>query len=140
MSPLPTFLPCPAALPPAPTPVHKQIVCDGMYSGFRRKLTISPSIHHPSFFIGLLLKVGAGRWGLGCAAHDDAGTMAVCSLLTVHALAVPPHVCASRAPLQDCPLPYSNYGHVILGRPSPILFYPISKTEVGPGAGGGGRC
>jgi hypothetical protein len=58
-----------------------QIVCDGMYSGFRRKLTISPSIHHPSFFIGLLLKVREGRWcwaalgarwwGCECWRHDE---------------------------------------------------------------------
>ena len=45
-------------LPPPCLLTSLQIVCDGMYSGFRRKLTISPSIHHPSFFIGLLLKVG----------------------------------------------------------------------------------
>ena len=32
--------------------------------------------------------------------------------------------------LQDCPLPHDGYGHVILGKPSPFLFYPISKTEV----------
>ncbi|EFN52926.1 hypothetical protein CHLNCDRAFT_137251 [Chlorella variabilis] len=64
---------------------HLTIVCDGMYSSFRRKLAV-PDVHHPSFFIGLLLK--------------------------------------------DCPLPYSNYGHVILGKPSPVLFYPISATEV----------
>lgn len=63
---------------------HLTVVCDGMYSGFRKKLSV-PDMHQPSFFIGLLLK--------------------------------------------DCPLPYSNYGHVILGKPSPVLFYPISSTE-----------
>lgn len=34
------------------------------------------------------------------------------------------------APVQDCPLPHPNYGHVLLGKPSPVLFYPISPTEV----------
>ncbi|KAJ7958296.1 Squalene monooxygenase [Quillaja saponaria] len=32
--------------------------------------------------------------------------------------------------LENCSLPYANYGHVILADPSPILFYPISSTEV----------
>ncbi|MED6111044.1 Squalene epoxidase 1 [Stylosanthes scabra] len=32
--------------------------------------------------------------------------------------------------LEDCQLPYENHGHVILGDPSPILFYRISSTEV----------
>lgn len=32
--------------------------------------------------------------------------------------------------LENCQLPYENHGHVILGDPSPILFYPISTTEV----------
>lgn len=32
--------------------------------------------------------------------------------------------------LENCELPHANYGHVILADPSPILFYPISTTEV----------
>ena len=32
--------------------------------------------------------------------------------------------------LQGAKLPYSNYGHVVLAKPSPILFYPISSVEV----------
>nr|KJB18067.1 hypothetical protein B456_003G032500 [Gossypium raimondii] len=32
--------------------------------------------------------------------------------------------------LENCELPFSNHGHVILADPSPILFYPISSTEV----------
>ncbi|XP_061989952.1 squalene monooxygenase SE1-like [Rosa rugosa] len=32
--------------------------------------------------------------------------------------------------LENCDLPHANHGHVILGDPSPILFYPISNTEV----------
>ncbi|KAH7298292.1 hypothetical protein KP509_25G035800 [Ceratopteris richardii] len=32
--------------------------------------------------------------------------------------------------LEDCELPYANHGHVVLADPSPILFYPISSTEV----------
>nr|CAD1837319.1 unnamed protein product [Ananas comosus var. bracteatus] len=32
--------------------------------------------------------------------------------------------------LENCNLPYPNHGHVILADPSPILFYPISSTEI----------
>jgi len=32
--------------------------------------------------------------------------------------------------LEDCKLPHPNHGHVILADTSPILFYPISSTEV----------
>ncbi|XP_061336398.1 squalene monooxygenase SE1-like [Gastrolobium bilobum] len=32
--------------------------------------------------------------------------------------------------LENCNLPYANHGHVILGDPSPVLFYPISSTEI----------
>lgn len=32
--------------------------------------------------------------------------------------------------LENCDLPHANHGHVILGDPSPILFYPISSTEI----------
>lgn len=34
---------------------HLTVCCDGMYSTFRKKLA-KPSIHHPSFFVGLLLR------------------------------------------------------------------------------------
>ncbi|EEF40286.1 conserved hypothetical protein [Ricinus communis] len=32
--------------------------------------------------------------------------------------------------LENCDLPYASHGHVIPADPSPILFYPISSTEV----------
>lgn len=32
--------------------------------------------------------------------------------------------------LKSSELPFKNYGHVILGNPSPVLFYPISSTEI----------
>ncbi|XP_038886247.1 squalene monooxygenase SE1-like [Benincasa hispida] len=32
--------------------------------------------------------------------------------------------------LENCQLPFANHGHVVLGDPSPILFYPISSTEI----------
>lgn len=32
--------------------------------------------------------------------------------------------------LENCELPYENHGHVVLADPSPVLFYPISSTEV----------
>ncbi len=34
--------------------------------------------------------------------------------------------------LRGAALPYANYGHVVLAQPSPVLFYPISSTEVPP--------
>lgn len=64
---------------------HLTVVCDGMYSGLRTKLSV-PDMRFPSFFVGLLLK--------------------------------------------DVTLPHPNYGHVVLADPSPVLFYPISPTEV----------
>lgn len=64
---------------------HLTIVCDGMYSGLRRHLS-QPDIHHPSYFVGLLLR--------------------------------------------GVKLPHEGHGHVLLGNPAPVLFYPISSTEV----------
>ncbi|CAI9115968.1 OLC1v1016997C2 [Oldenlandia corymbosa var. corymbosa] len=32
--------------------------------------------------------------------------------------------------LENCDLPFANHGHVVLADPSPILFYPISSTEI----------
>ncbi|XP_027179092.1 squalene epoxidase 3-like isoform X1 [Coffea eugenioides] len=32
--------------------------------------------------------------------------------------------------LENCQLPFPNHGHVILADPSPILFYPITSTEI----------
>lgn len=32
--------------------------------------------------------------------------------------------------LENCELPHSRHGHVVLADPSPILLYPISSTEV----------
>jgi squalene monooxygenase len=32
--------------------------------------------------------------------------------------------------LKDVSLPHPNYGHVVLAEPSPVLFYPISSSEV----------
>lgn len=32
--------------------------------------------------------------------------------------------------LENSPLPYTNHGHVILADPSPVLFYPISSSEI----------
>lgn len=61
------------------------VVCDGMYSGFRKKF-MSPKISHPSHFVGILMK--------------------------------------------GVELPRPNHGHVVLASPSPLLFYPISSTEV----------
>jgi hypothetical protein len=34
--------------------------------------------------------------------------------------------------LKGVALPFPNHGHVVLAKPSPILFYPISSKEVRP--------
>ena len=65
---------------------HLTIVCDGMYSSFRKQLA-EPNMKQPSFFVALLLK--------------------------------------------GATLPYPNHGHVVIAKSSPVLFYPISSTEVG---------
>ena len=64
---------------------HLTIVCDGMYSNLRSKLS-TPQIEAPSYFVGLILKKAT--------------------------------------------LPAPSHGHVVLGDPSPVLFYPISSDEV----------
>lgn len=64
---------------------HLTIVCDGMYSNLRSKLS-TPQIEAPSYFVGLILK--------------------------------------------GATLPAPSHGHVVLGDPSPVLFYPISSREV----------
>jgi squalene monooxygenase len=35
--------------------------------------------------------------------------------------------------LKGATLPHPNHGHVVLAKPSPILFYPIGTNEVGGG-------
>ncbi|MDW8418098.1 MAG: FAD-dependent monooxygenase, partial [Chitinophagales bacterium] len=60
------------------------VVCDGMFSAFREKLSASEK-KVTSYFLGLILK--------------------------------------------NCPLPYKNYGHVVVAEPSPFLLYPINSTE-----------
>ncbi|KAI3736519.1 hypothetical protein L2E82_26332 [Cichorium intybus] len=39
-------------------------------------------------------------------------------------------VCDGCLVLQNCQLPYEKHGHVIIAEPSPIVFYPISSTEI----------
>lgn len=143
--------PCGPTLEPprARPPPRVQIVCDGMYSSFRKKLAV-PDLHHPSFFIGLLLKVGRGssrksgghRGALRIVDFKNLGHCLRFSLerplwpgYAPRAAGSPPSTSCCRVfpfgVLQDCPLPHPNYGHVLLGKPSPVLFYPISPTEVG---------
>lgn len=64
---------------------HLTIVCDGMYSLMRKRLS-EPKIKHPSYFVGVILN--------------------------------------------NLTLPFPNHGHVVLAKPSPVLFYPISSTQV----------
>ncbi len=48
-------------------PMLLQVVCDGMYSAFRTKLTDKRDIKHPSYFVALLLKVGKREGPTGMA-------------------------------------------------------------------------
>ena len=40
------------------------------------------------------------------------------------------HSCFVGLVLENCELPFANYGHVIIADPTPIVFYPISSTEL----------
>lgn len=66
---------------------HLTVLCDGMYSNFRSKLSTTESFESPSHFVGLILH-------------------------------------------KSTPMPKPNHACVVLGDPSPVLFYPISPTEV----------
>lgn len=105
---------------------HLTVCCDGMYSTFRKSL-MEHQIVAPSYFVGLLMRgehgpascPAAPRSADRRAPHPRDCTQArkltsTCSLW----------------PDADCQLPFPNHGHVILGDPSPVLFYPISPTEV----------
>jgi len=63
------------------------VLCDGMYSNFRNKLSITESFESPSHFVGLILKTSR-------------------------------------------PMPKAKHACVVLGNPSPFLFYPISPTKI----------
>ena len=57
--------------------------------------------------------------------------LAALSLLSYFGLAqidVPSHFVG--LVLENCQLPFPNHRHVILADPSPILFYPISSSEI----------
>lgn len=100
------------------------IVCDGCFSNLRRSLCkpqvrmISQSYQVLAFtlykpdhllqFLGALTKISY--------------------LLIFKQVEVPS--CFVGLVLENCELPYANHGHVILADPSPILFYPISSTEI----------
>ncbi len=85
-------------------------------------------INHPSFFVGLLLR--------NCTHPTRAPS------LTHTPLPPNPPTLPTPRPqinhpsffvgllLRNCTLPVAQHGHVVLARPSPILFYPISSKEV----------
>ena len=89
-------------------------------------LTTNPNVQvaHPSFFVGLLLRGAA-------LPHSNYKHVSKTLTLTTN-----PNVQVAHPSffvgllLRGAALPYSNYGHVVLAQPSPILFYPISSTEV----------
>lgn len=51
-------------------------------------------------------------------------------MLTIGQLQVDVPSCFVGLVLENCELPYPNFGHVILADPSPILLYPISTSEI----------
>ena len=56
------------------------VVCDGMYSGLRTKLSV-PDLTSPSYFVGLLLTVRApgGLRGVGSGRWREQPTHPLCS-------------------------------------------------------------
>lgn len=90
------------------------IVCDGCFSNLRRSLCdpkvvlfVFPQLLALNLFWSL-------RWTEG---HHNLWQ-------------VENHSCFVGLVLENCDLPHANLGHVILADPSPVLFYPISSTEV----------
>ncbi|RDX66123.1 hypothetical protein CR513_55144 [Mucuna pruriens] len=91
------------------------IVCDGCFSNLRRSLC-NPKARTPFslilFFIVFVRNI---------LQNSEL-------LIFYHSVDIPS--CFVGLVLENCELPCANHGHVILGDPSPILFYPISSTEI----------
>ncbi|PRQ56521.1 putative squalene monooxygenase [Rosa chinensis] len=81
------------------------VVCDGCFSNLRKSLSAP--------------KVTMGKPHVAIDVHEGFDGRSVES-----------PSCFVGLILENCDLPHANHGHVILGDPSPILFYPISSTEV----------
>ncbi|BAT88759.1 hypothetical protein VIGAN_05236100 [Vigna angularis var. angularis] len=93
------------------------VICDGCFSNLRRSLC------HPKAQFGDVMK--SGRFDLSvCTSLLESPNM----FLATCQVEVPSSFVG--LVLENCQLPFENYGHVILADPSPILFYRISSTEV----------
>ncbi|KAK6160573.1 hypothetical protein DH2020_003954 [Rehmannia glutinosa] len=86
------------------------IVCDGCFSNLRRRFVVQRCFAFCCFVVLFLL--------------------GSCNVYLVLSLQVDIPSCFVGLVLENCQLPFENHGHVILADPSPILFYPISSTEV----------
>lgn len=90
---------------------HLTIVCDGCFSNLRRTLC-KPQVRFSKASVSIII------YHI-CQEKDNKLILQV---------EVPS--CFVGLVLEDCDLPFPNHGHVILADPSPILFYPISSSEV----------
>lgn len=90
------------------------IVCDGCFSNLRRSLC-SPKVFFDSILNPFFIFTMQFLFTFMCSFFSPQVDVPSCFVGLV---------------LENCELPYPNHGHVILADPSPILFYPISSTEV----------
>lgn len=90
------------------------VVCDGCFSNLRRSLC-SPKVFFNFILYPFFIFTVQFLFTFMCSFFSSQVDVPSCFVGLV---------------LENCELPYPNHGHVILADPSPILFYPISSTEV----------
>lgn len=115
------------------------VVCDGCFSNLRRSLC-DPKVRTKEGQPCSLLEMTFRMMMLAIlrlemqSCWKYLNCWCVClqrvSELASHHVQVDVPSCFVGLVLENCNLPYANHGHVILADPSPILFYPISSTEV----------
>ena len=93
---------------------HLTIVCDGMYSNLRKSLA-DPKVR------------GRGGW---YNLNHPRPTLALNHVYICLPLQIKHPSFFVGIILRGVKLPVPNHGHVVLAKPSPILFYPISSTEI----------
>lgn len=133
---------------------HLTIVCDGMYSGLRKHLS-EPKVGScvcacACARVGACTRSMSRAVGPSCELAHHARCPLFWRACRGTRLPHQPHAhLPPTAPpqihhpsyfvgvvLRNAKLPYPNHGHVVLAKPSPILFYPISSTEVRWGGSG----
>ncbi|XP_062022693.1 squalene monooxygenase SE1-like [Rosa rugosa] len=98
------------------------IVCDGCFSNLRKSLSDPKVMMHFQYWKikhSLCIRLNHRRF-----------FSFIRPTMFLLLLQVESPSCFVGLVLENCDLPHANHGHVILGDPSPILFYPISSTEI----------